>query len=232
MTPLQRLLSTSFLLTLATTAHAADLAVNVEGITAGAPIPAAHAVCLPTPDGKSNASGLNLRPTIRWNDAPEGTDSFAIFIMDPDVPADFTDAGKEGKIIAKDAKRQDFYHYGVVNIPAHINEFPGTHVKTKLGYTPIELVNDMGLNQYVPTPTAYGGPCPPWNDARLHHYHFIVLALAKGAPITAPTLAKDSPAAESPNTAKNTLDRLLTGKHLLAKGTLIGTYTLNPAAKP
>jgi len=202
------------------------LQVQVDGVKNGEPIPAAQAVCLPTADGKSDASGKNIRPSINWSGAPKGTASIAIFIMDPDVPADFTDAGKEGKTIAKDAKRQDFYHYGVVNLPASLSVWPGSDGDNVAGFG-IELANDMGLNKYVPTPTAYGGPCPPWNDARVHHYHYIVLALDKDAPVNIPCPNNSADPAAFCNTAKNTFARLITSKHVLAKGVVIGTYTLN-----
>ncbi len=221
-------------LTLSPASHAlaASLTVEVEGVTHNAPIPAEQAVCLPTADGKSDASGKNKQPIIRWSSAPEGADSFAIFIMDPDVPADFSDAGKEGKVIAETAKRQDFYHFGVVDIPASATQYPAPTGAAPYGKA---IANDMGMNKYVAQVNAYGGPCPPWNDARVHHYHYIVLALAKGAPVAvAHPIAHASDAAtrtaaDEPNIAKNTFTRLITGTHVLAKGTVIGTYTLNPS---
>jgi phosphatidylethanolamine-binding protein (PEBP) family uncharacterized protein len=44
----------------------------------------------------------------------------------------------------------------------------------------------------------YDAPCPPWNDARLHHYHFIVYAidaptLVSAAILPAKTLRRRSP---------------------------------------
>ncbi len=213
-------------LLLATTSHAAapTLSVSVEGVTHGGAIPAEQAVCLPTADGKSDASGKNQQPKISWSGAPKGTESFAIFMMDPDVPADFTNAGKEGKIISKTAKRQDFYHFGVVNIPASATEY-------QAGDEGTPIANDMGMNKYVTPVNAYGGPCPPWNDVRIHHYHYIVLALDKDAPIHVvhPIAHAKQTSADEPNIAKNTFNRLIGSKHVLAKGTVIGTYTLNPA---
>jgi hypothetical protein len=151
-------------------------------------------------------------------------------MMDPDVPADFTDAGKAGKVIARNAKRQDFYHYALVNIPADVTAIAGGDAAKKPAVGE-QLVNDMGLNTYVAELTQYGGPCPPWNDARVHHYHFIVLALDDKAPVTAPTLRKGEISANDPNTAKHTLDRLLESKSVLAKGVVVGTYTLNTDAR-
>lgn len=206
------------------------LEVTVEGIPHTKPIPADYAVCLPTADGKSNAEGKNMRPSIRWSGAPKETASFAVFVMDPDVPADFTDAGKEGKIIAKNAKRQDFFHYGVVGIPANRTELAGgKHSSSPTAGT--ALVNDMGSNKYVTPATAYGGPCPPWNDQRVHHYHFIVLALDKDAPVDAPPVTDCNDPSCRSDTAKAAFDRLIDSSHVLAKGTSIGTYTLNPAVK-
>lgn len=204
-------------------ASAADLNVTVDGLAAGKPIPEIYARCKPDGNGKTT-DGANQQPTIRWSGAPANTASFAVFVMDPDVPADFSDAGKEGKVIAKDAPRQDFYHYGVVNIPATATEYPAANADKSYG---TELANDMGLNKYVSTLTAFGGPCPPWNDMRVHHYHFMVFALDDKAPVAAPTLQKDTPSAASPNNAKNTFNRLIASPHVLAKGTLVGTYTLN-----
>lgn len=220
------------------TAHtdAGSIAITVVGMEAGQAIAKSQALCIPTIDGKSDQVKTALRPTIRWSGAPKETASFAIFMMDPDVPADFNDAGKEGKVLAKDMKRIDFFHYGLINIPAKTTELAGGD-SSKPPAVGDELVNDLGLNKYVDPASAYGGPCPPWNDERLHHYHFIVLALDKGAPVN--VLLEpiyNSPPTADPMTAKNTFNRLMESKHVLAHGTVVGTYTLNKAlqekAKP
>lgn len=219
----------------ACSSHAAPIGklnLTVEGIENGQPIPAEYAVCVPTADGKSDNTGKNLRPTIYWSGVPEGTKSFAVFIMDPDVPADFTDAGKEGRVIAETAKRQDFYHYAVVNIPVEAAMLAGSNADKNPSYG-TEIPNDMGLNGYVPTPAAYGGPCPPWNDQRVHNYHFVVLALDKDAPVNILREPIGNPKpADDPMTAKHTFGRLITSKHVLARGTVVGTYTLNPQLQP
>lgn len=204
---------------MAANAAAPDLTVTVDGVRAGKPIPQEQALCTPTADGKSDKVKQILRPTIGWSGAPAGTASFAVFMMDPDVPADFTDAGKEGKTLPKDSKRQDFFHYGIVNIPASATQLAGGDA-TKAPAAGSELPNDLGANGYVKPTHAYGGPCPPWNDERRHNYHFIVLALDADAPKTKPR-----------ETAKDAFNRLIGSKHVLAKGATIGTYTLNPALK-
>ena len=60
----------------------------------------------------------------------------------------------------------------------------------------------------------YDGPCPPWNDERLHHYNFTVYALSvERVPI------------EGDFTASQVLDAVR--GHVLAEATLVGTYSLN-----
>ncbi|MEO8808916.1 MAG: YbhB/YbcL family Raf kinase inhibitor-like protein, partial [Rhodanobacter sp.] len=64
----------------------------------------------------------------------------------------------------------------------------------------------------------YDGPCPPWNDARLHHYHFTVHALD----VRALSLSKGF----SPEQL-----RVAMAGHVLAQAELTGTYSLNPAVE-
>jgi phosphatidylethanolamine-binding protein (PEBP) family uncharacterized protein len=208
------------------TADKGTIRVHVDGVKHGKPIPAAQGLCISTADGKSDKVPVPLRPAMHWSGVPKEAASLAIFMMDPDVPADFTDAGKDGKTLANDAPRQDFYHYGLVNLDPSMISLPGgkSQVAPSNGR---ELVNDLGLNGYVSPKTAYGGPCPPWNDERVHHYHFIVLALDKDAPIEAATAADCTAPSCQSDTAKNTFDRLINSPHVLAKGVTVGTYTLN-----
>lgn len=193
----------------------AALTVTVENMTDGAPIPARHALCKATTDGKSTG-GENIRPDIGWSGAPIGTKSYAIIVKDPDVPADFTDAGKEGKTVAAQAKRQLFYHWAVTDIPATVSSIAGGDAKTPPAVG-IQHLNSLG--DYVPTPAQYGGPCPPWNDARVHRYHFTVMALD----VASLKLDKTTPASD--------VEKAI-ATHVLARGTITGTYTLNPALMP
>ena len=190
----------------------APMRVTVEGIESGKPIPPQFALCKATEDGKST-KGENIRPTIAWEGAPKETQSFAVIISDPDVPADFTDAGQEGKTLDADMPRQLFYHWALVDIPADIRQLEGGNAR-KNPVTGRALKND--LVAYVPNPRQYGGPCPPWNDLRLHHYYFTVYAL-------------DVPKLElRPNaTARDAVEALKA--HTLRTGEVVGTYALNPA---
>ena len=64
----------------------------------------------------------------------------------------------------------------------------------------------------------YDGPCPPWNDERLHHYHFRLFAL-------------DVETLELPvNYTLADLNAAMDG-HVLAEAELVGTYSLNPALR-
>lgn len=62
----------------------------------------------------------------------------------------------------------------------------------------------------------YDGPCPPWNDSLLHHYHFRVYAL-------------DTP--RLPLATDFSLEELRAAMagHVLAEALLTGTYSLNPS---
>ena len=62
----------------------------------------------------------------------------------------------------------------------------------------------------------YDGPCPPWNDERLHHYRFTLYAL------DVPTLGLSS-AFGGPEALA-----AMEG-HVLAESSWTGTYTLNPS---
>ena len=188
------------------------LSVTVEGIGANQPIPEQYALCKATPDGQSTP-GQNMRPTISWGNAPKDTKSFAIVISDLDVPADFSKAGKQGQIIERDVPRKDFYHWALADIPPTITRIPGGDSANASDFgTP--ATND--LKSYLKDAHNYGGPCPPWNDARLHHYHFTVYALDVKT-LNLPVGAN----------AKDVVTTIASGKHALSQNEVVGTYTLN-----
>ena len=63
----------------------------------------------------------------------------------------------------------------------------------------------------------YDGPCPPWNDSIMHHYHFEVFALdVDSLGLSAEELS--GPAA---------LEAM--AGHVLAAGSYVGIYSLNAA---
>ena len=64
----------------------------------------------------------------------------------------------------------------------------------------------------------YDGPCPPWNDARMHRYVFTLYALdTERAPVAGHF---DGPEVLRAISA-----------HILGQAQLTGTYTLNPALR-
>ncbi len=195
-------------------AHAGDTKMEVTstGISNNMPIAKKYAFCMPDGSGKTTNSD-NISPEISWSGAPAGTKSYAIVVVDPDVPAKFDDANKPGKTIDANFPRQNFYHWVLLNIPANINKIEeGKGKDAKLGNT---LVNDFASfikDKPAQTFLGYDGPCPPFNDARLHHYHFIVYALDV-----------DSIAAAEFTTGREAISDI--EKHALAKGELVGTYS-------
>jgi len=191
------------------------LTVTVSGIESGKPIPAKFAYC--QPDGKGRTiPGGNINPAISWSGAPAGTQSYALIVVDPDVPAKFDTANKPGHTITADFPRQNFYHWVLADIPSHLQGLP--EGKNSSGVTPggkptgsteygINGINGYGFG-------GYDGPCPPWNDERLHHYHFIVYAL-------------DIASVKLPNTVQGQAVESAIAGHILAKGEVTGTYTNN-----
>lgn len=197
----------------------AQLNVTVSGIENGNPINPKFAYCMPDGSGRTKSGG-NINPAISWSGAPIGTKSYAIIVVDPDVPANFEPANKEGRDIHIDYPRRDFFHWVLVDIPQTVKSIAegkdskGTENKPvgQLAY------GFTGHNDYGNDQGGYNGPCPPWNDMRLHHYHFKVFAL---------------------DVAKLNLPVGFGGKeaeaamkgHILAEGEVVGTYTTNPAVK-
>lgn len=100
------------------------------------------------PFAEQGAGGQNTRPQLSWSGAPEGTQSYAITIYDPDAP---TGSG--------------WWHWVVVDIPASVTSLDSD---ADLPPGAREWVNDYG---YV----GYGGPCPPPGPA--HRYVHTVHAL-------------------------------------------------------
>lgn len=79
----------------------------------------------------SQCSGENFSPPLAWEGVPTGTQSFAIFVVDPDGG--------------------NWVHWLQFDIPADITRLDEAVSGTKLG---VRGVNDFGK-------LGYGGPCPP-----------------------------------------------------------------------
>lgn len=113
--------------------------VESPAFRSGEPIPARYA-----------QAGDNLSPPLTWKDAPPGTQSFALFVEDPDAPSGV------------------FRHWALYNIPAErdrLEEGADADDKERLGH---------GLNDYGNP--RYDGPQPPKGHG-VHHYNFRLAAL-------------------------------------------------------
>ncbi|MDX1974596.1 MAG: YbhB/YbcL family Raf kinase inhibitor-like protein [Rickettsiales bacterium] len=212
-----------------TLAAPVELFVTSRSFGNGEAIPPAFAFCAPDGAGKTTDGG-NISPQLSWTGAPKGTLSYAIIAVDPDVPSKFDDANKPGRVISSKFPRQDFYHWVLVDIPAHVNglaEGVASHGITKSGKPVGETSYGFTLSNdyskfYKGSYGGYDGPCPPWNDERIHHYHFTVYALD----VNSLGLKKDA-------TRKQLQEAI--SKHAIAQGEWVGTfsnYQASAKAKP
>ena len=82
-------------------------------------IPGEFAFGVPADEGHVTLSS-NRSPHLAWSDVPAGTLSFAIICHDPDVPSVGDNVNQEGRTVARDLPRVDFYHWVLVNIPTGV----------------------------------------------------------------------------------------------------------------
>ncbi|MEW5772711.1 MAG: YbhB/YbcL family Raf kinase inhibitor-like protein [Thermodesulfobacteriota bacterium] len=92
----------------------------------------------------------DFSPDLEWEDAPQGVESFALIMDDPDAP------------------KGTWVHWLVYNIPA-----PAFRLAAKI---PREAEHASGLKQGANSwgRIGYGGPCPP---SGVHRYFFRLYAL-------------------------------------------------------
>ena len=194
------------------------------------PIPGEFAFCVPADEGHV-ALAPNRNPHLAWSDAPEGTRSFALICHDPDVPSKPDDVNQEGRTVPAELPRVTFMHWVLIDIPADVHEIAaGSHSDgvTPRGKAPGRAPHGQGvqgINDYTGWFASdeamrgdyggYDGPCPPWNDEILHHYHCTIYALD----VASLGLSGNFTGAA----ALAAIER-----HELARATWIGTYTLNP----
>jgi hypothetical protein len=194
------------------------------------PIPARCAFGIPATDAPMQL-GENLSPQLAWSGVPADAKSLVLLCIDVDVPSVGDDVNQEGAIIPHNLPRVDFGHWGLVDLPAEDGRLaegecsrgvvaggkqnppgpPGTRQALN-DYTGFLAGDpDMGGEYF-----GYDGPCPPWNDERLHHYHFILYALdVKRCDVNGNFSVADIVTAVE--------------GHVLAEARITGTYTLNPA---
>jgi phosphatidylethanolamine-binding protein (PEBP) family uncharacterized protein len=59
----------------------------------------------------------NRSPHLAWKDAPEGTRSFVLTVIDPDVPSRGDDVNQPGRSVPADLRRVEFVHWLMTDIP-------------------------------------------------------------------------------------------------------------------
>ncbi len=194
-------------------AAVAPLTVTVPGIRNGGLIHGIFTSCVPaTPHMRP---GPNKNPAVSWAKGPAGMASYALIAYDTDVPESFANAYKDGPILtASDKRRDSWYHWVLIDIPPDVMRIPegaepaGPAGPGKYG---LRVVHQAGGGGHA----GYDGPCPPFNDMLVHHYHFTVYAL------DVPTLGL------SGTFGGPEVTRAMEG-HVLAKGEVVGLDTLNP----
>jgi len=198
----------------------------------GQPIPADCAFCVPDPETHMRL-GANRNPHLAWSGLPAGTRSLVLICHDSDVPSRGDDVNQEGRQVPSDLPRVDFTHWVLVDLKPDrggiaAGEFcsqvtprgkPGPEAPdgTRHGlnsYTDWFAGDDEMAGDYY----GYDGPCPPWNDSIVHHYHFTLYAL------------------KSPRCSvggRFDRDRVLAAieGQILDQASLVGTYRTNPATK-
>ena len=108
------------------------------------------------------AEANRVSPPLAWENAPQGTRSFALAVTDPDLPAQFNFP-------------RAFAHWMIVNIPADATGLPeGVSPGGRLLKGAVELPSDFVTFRIPGYGRGYGGPWPP--DAA-HRYIFSLYAL-------------------------------------------------------
>ena len=131
----------------AASSHAADFQLTSPSLSPDSTLPDKHVL------NGFGCQGANVSPALNWENAPAGTQSFAITAYDPDAP---TGSG--------------WWHWVVYNLPAHTQSLPENASKAQtLPAGSVEGRTDFGAS-------GYGGACPPAGD-KAHRYIFTVHAL-------------------------------------------------------
>ena len=101
-------------------------------------------------------------PALRWQGVPAGTQSFALAVTDPDLPAEVNFS-------------RSFAHWLVFDIPGHIRELPeGASSSLAMPTGAVELNSDFVTFRIPGFGRGWGGPWPP---DRQHRYVFTLYAL-------------------------------------------------------
>jgi Raf kinase inhibitor-like YbhB/YbcL family protein len=99
---------------------------------------------------KYSCDGEDISPALEWSNPPDGTQSFALIMDDPDAPLG------------------DWVHWVLYNIPANVRSLP-ENISSDAALPDGSQHGTNGWKDY-----GYGGPCPPRGT---HRYFFKLYAL-------------------------------------------------------
>jgi len=108
---------------------------------------------------KYSCDGQDVSPTLSWSGVPEGTQSLALIVDDPDAPDPA-------------APKMVWVHWVLYNLPADSTGLVEAVASSALPPGTLEGKNDWKR-------TGYGGPCPPIGR---HRYFFRLYALDTALP--------------------------------------------------
>ncbi len=199
-----------------------------QSFTNDTPIPGEFAFAVTDP-GSHIALSTNRNPHFAWSDLPAGTHSLAMICHDPDVPSVGDDVNQAGRTLPSSLPRVNFYHWVLIDLLPGIHELAAgeySNAVTAGGKPGPGLPNGarQGINDYTGwfagdetmagNYFGYDGPCPPWNDERIHRYVFTLYAL------DVPVLPVQG------NFSGTDVLQAMVG-HILGQASLTGFYSLN-----
>lgn len=174
--------------------------------------------------------GENRNPDFTWSGIPENALSLVLLCVDPDVPSSGEDVNQEGRTVPATLARTNFYHWVMINIAASDGSIGDGDCSSEITSRGKQNAagpanSQQGINDYTNWFAGdpdmggqyfgYDGPCPPWNDSILHHYHFVLYAIdVDHVPVSGAFTGAD-------------VMTMIEG-HIVGEARLIGTYSLNP----
>lgn len=121
---------------------------------------------------KYTCEGRDVSPPLSWKGVPEGAESLALIVDDPDAPDPAN-------------PRMTWVHWVVYNIPPDAEGLPEDAGSGRLPPGAEDGINDWNR-------TGYGGPCPPIGR---HRYFFKLYALDTRLSFPGPPTKRDLEAA-------------------------------------
>ena len=199
----------------------------------GAPIPSGCAFGCAGGTGQPIVHAGNRNPHLAWDGLPAGVESLALLCVDPDAPTDPDTVNRHDRTVPLQQPRGEFVHWVLVDVPPGLGEIAEGACSDGVAaggkrQPPGPPGSRQGRNDYggwfagdpqmAGEYLGYDGPCPPFNDERVHRYQFRLYAL---------DLARLSlPEAFGAEDVR----RAIQG-HVLAEAQLTGTYAINTSAR-